>query len=204
MSKRREKGRLPPFVPLLKATLQSDAWRAMSHGARSLYVALKGRYNSNLGNAAYLSTRVAAKELGSHRDQIARWYRELEHFGFIVMTSAGSLGVEGKGKAPHWRLTELGYLGNSPTRDFLRWNGAPFKLTKRQNPVPETRDTPAQKPGPVVAPKPGPLAPLTGPEIRVIQPTWGDPETRDITSLTTPPQHMEDAPSQARSDALAA
>ena len=36
---KRDKGRLPQFVPLLVSTLDSRAWRAMSHGARSLYVA---------------------------------------------------------------------------------------------------------------------------------------------------------------------
>jgi hypothetical protein len=43
-------------------------------------------------------------------NEIARWFRELQFYGFIVMTKGGSLGVEGKGKAPHWRLTELGYM----------------------------------------------------------------------------------------------
>src|SRR5688572_28742590 len=38
------KNKLPPFVPLLIATLDSAAWRTMSHGARSLYIALKRRY----------------------------------------------------------------------------------------------------------------------------------------------------------------
>ena len=39
MSRRnKDKGRLPDFVPLIKSTLKTPAWRAMSHGARSLYV----------------------------------------------------------------------------------------------------------------------------------------------------------------------
>jgi len=42
MSKRnKDKGRLPPFVPLLKETLESPAWRQLSHGAKALYVSLK-------------------------------------------------------------------------------------------------------------------------------------------------------------------
>ena len=45
MSRRKQnKGRLPPFVPLIKEVLSSPAWRAMSHGARSLYTALMARY----------------------------------------------------------------------------------------------------------------------------------------------------------------
>ena len=86
-----EKGRLPPFVPLLKDTLKSGAWRAMSHGARSLYVALKLRYSSNFKNngKVFLSVRDAAKELGSGQEEICAWYKELQFYGFIVMTQSG-------------------------------------------------------------------------------------------------------------------
>jgi hypothetical protein len=125
---KREKGRLPPFVPLLIDTLDQPAWRAMSHGAQMLYVALKRRYslhNHNNGRI-FLSQRMAAEELCSHHNQIARWYRELQHFGFIVMQTPGMLGVEGKGQAPRWRLTELGYMNDPPTRDYHRWAGQPF------------------------------------------------------------------------------
>ena len=34
---RRNKRKLPPFVPLLKDTIKTEAWKALSHGARSLY-----------------------------------------------------------------------------------------------------------------------------------------------------------------------
>jgi hypothetical protein len=123
------KNRLPPFVPLLNDTMDSPAWRAMSHGARSLYVALKRRYNVKFHNNGklFLSQRMAAKETGSHHNEIARWFRELQHYGFIVMVTPGALGVEGKGKAPRWRLTELGLrLGGEleyATKDFLHWDG---------------------------------------------------------------------------------
>ncbi len=125
---RKEKERHGDFVAVLRDTLDSPAWKAMSHGARSLFLALKRRYSTNFKNNGriYLSQRDAAKEIGSHHNQVCRWFRELQHFGFIVQTTPGSLGVEGMGKAPHWRLTELGYMGNPPTRDFLRWNGEPF------------------------------------------------------------------------------
>jgi hypothetical protein len=148
----KDKGRLPPFVPLLKETLASPAWRAMSHGARSLYTCLKARYSTTLHNNGrlFVSQRVAAREIGSGFKQIARWFRELQYFGFIVQTKGGSLGVNGKGTAPHWRLTECGYMRDSPTRDFMSWNGEPFMDTprprrKKQNPVAENRNTPLRK-----------------------------------------------------------
>jgi hypothetical protein len=136
----KDKGRLAPFVPLILTTIDSPAWKALSHGARSLYVALRRRYFHQTHNNGriYLSQRVAAKEIGSHHNEIARWFRELQFYGFIVMTKGGSLGVEGKGKAPHWRLTELGYMNEFPTRDFALWTGEKFvdRKTKPRAPFP--------------------------------------------------------------------
>jgi hypothetical protein len=115
--------------------LATLAWRAMSFGARSLYVALKGQ-SSNTGNLAYLSYRKAANELGiKNLRKIAEWFRELEHYGFIVMHRHGSLGVEGRGKAPQWRLTEKSASppGELATRDYLRWDGELFEPSRSLN-----------------------------------------------------------------------
>jgi hypothetical protein len=116
--------------------LDSPAWRVMSTGARCLYISLKRRYSPNSRNNGriYLSQREARKQIGSSRNEIARWFRELQHYGFIVMMEGGSLGVDGKGKAPRWRLTEVAYMRgtsskgteNMPTQDFLKWNGVQF------------------------------------------------------------------------------
>jgi hypothetical protein len=135
MTKAKDKGRLPPFVPLLKDTMKTPAWRALSHGARSLYTSLKARYNVTIHNNGklYLSERDAHKELRSGLNEIVRWYRELQHFGFIVQTRGGTIGLNGKGTAAHWRLTELGYLRDLPTRDFERWDGTPFKKTAKSS-----------------------------------------------------------------------
>jgi hypothetical protein len=141
------------FVALLKDTLKTPAWRAMSHGARSLYTALKCRYNSDWHNNGklYVSQRQAAQETGSGYNEVARWFRELQYYGFIVMVKPGGLGWDGSGKAPHWRLTELGCNREPPTRDFNRWNGTKFKdavrpRRKKQNPVTESRNGPLRKP----------------------------------------------------------
>jgi hypothetical protein len=132
---KRHKDRLPPFVPLLISTLDAPAWRSMSHGAKMLYVALRRRYSQLTHNNGriFLSQRSAAQELGSHHNEIARWFRELQHYGFIMLVTPAVLGVEGKGKAPRWRLTELGHMWEQPTRDFTRWNGSKFKDTKTKS-----------------------------------------------------------------------
>jgi hypothetical protein len=131
MTKHNDKGRLPAFIPVLRETMRTPAWLATSKGARWLFVVIKGRYSQNFRNKLYVSSRVAAKELGSDQKDVLRWFRELEHYGFIVKTSEGCLGVHGKGKAPHWRVTELGTVEKdgtkvAPTRDYLNWNSVKF------------------------------------------------------------------------------
>jgi hypothetical protein len=139
------------FVMLLHSTIDSAAWRALSHGGRSLYIALRRRYIDKFHNNGklFLSQRQAEREIGSGREEIARWFRELQHYGFIVQTSGGCLGVNGKGRAPHWRLTEVGHMKDPPSRDFARWDGTKFN-DKKQNPGPENRATVDRKSGPVV------------------------------------------------------
>jgi hypothetical protein len=186
----RSKGRLPPFVPLLRETLSTLAWRAMSHGARSLYVALKARVNNDGRNNGhvFLPTRAACAETGSSNEQIVRWFRELQHYGFIVQTSAGYLGVDGHGKAPHWRLTELGSRAadgtlDLPTRDFLQWSGDRFRpRTQKQNPDAENRITPMRKSASPVMRKSASPEPQSDAENRCIETPKSDAENRCISS----------------------
>lgn len=157
---RKPKGRLPPFVPLYKETMKTPAWRALTHGARSLYVHLKWRYNTNLQNHVFVSTRDAAKELGSQRDSVCAWFRELHHYGFTVMINPGGPGIDGHGKAPHWRLTEEWYLGKAPTRDFLIWDGTKFKdrPSRQRRWIRNKSISPGCKTGATLGVKPGPVA----------------------------------------------
>jgi hypothetical protein len=130
--KDRSPDRLPPFVPLFRETLVSPAYRQLSFGARALFTALRGKCVKNNGHV-YLSQREVGRELGhKNRGDIANWYRELQHFGFIVQTAAAALGLDGKGKAPHWRITDMPTRkGNNelamPTKDFLYWDGVLFE-----------------------------------------------------------------------------
>ena len=144
MSRSKNKGRLAPFVPLDREMMDSLAWRATSYGARCLYMHLKRRWSFKQKNNGriFLSQRDAQEEMGcKHRASIGRWFRELQHYGFIVMTEPGCLGVDGKGKAPHWRLTEIEAPGRRngstlmlPTKDYLRWTGTKFRDDQKQNP----------------------------------------------------------------------
>jgi hypothetical protein len=60
--KDRQQQRLPPFVPLLIDTLDQPAWRALSHGAQMLYVALKRRFNPKIVVGAICAGRCAGNE----------------------------------------------------------------------------------------------------------------------------------------------
>jgi hypothetical protein len=130
-----------PFAGVTNHVWLSPAWKAMSPGARLLYIALLRRYDYDAENNGriFLSQRKAAEELGCYTDRITRWFRELQYYGFIVMVSAGRLGVRGRGRAPHWRLTELPCNGDPATKEFLAWNGVPFGGRKNR--------TPSGKPG---------------------------------------------------------
>jgi hypothetical protein len=206
---RKDKGRLPPFVPLLNTTIDSPAWKAASHGAKWLYVTLKRKANS--GHKAYLSSRAAERELKSSRRKVREWCAELEHYGFIRQLSAGHLGVDGHGKAPHWRLTEKGCtskvspdgLFEPPPNDFLKWDGELFDpkpyrskpgLGRLKNPGDdayprvETTHTP-----PLETTHHHP-SPEGGDDAYSIQTSQGGDDACSISSLTTPGESPEEAP----------
>jgi hypothetical protein len=187
--KHRDKGRIEgPFIAVLKQTWQCPAWRTMSPSARLLYIALKARYSFTLRNNGriYLSVRQAAKEINLNKDTITQAFRELQHYGFIIMTSGSCLGVDGKGKAPHWRLTELGYMHDPPTREFNRWNGTPFRYLEKQNPVRKFQTGCPKNPDITLSEKPGHLG---GQLSEKSGHTNGGacPENSDISRLTISP-----------------
>jgi hypothetical protein len=78
--------------------METPAWRAMSTGARLLYIELRGRLrNDYLNNGkVFLSCRDAAKAIGVSTQSIVRWYAENEHYGFLRKTTEGCLGVDGQ------------------------------------------------------------------------------------------------------------
>ena len=111
--------------------LDSVAWKNMSLGARLLYIALLRNLSFKQYNNGklFLATRNASKELGVSQRIVCVWFRELEHYGFIVTTEPGTIGP--KGRATRWRLTDhcWGELDGKPitaTKDYLKWDGVRF------------------------------------------------------------------------------
>lgn len=172
------------FVPILRHTMKSAAWRAASVGARTTFLALTSNYNSKAQNAVFLSSRDGAKEFGVHKDTARRWLHELEHYGFVVEVQGAHLGLTGVGKAARYRLTDRHFAGQPPTRDFEKWDGVLYN-PKKQNPVREKRPPCPKKPdirGSDETPENGNKCP-TEPDIRDADDC---PKISDITSLTTP------------------
>ena len=173
----------PPFVAVYRLTMKSDAWHALSVGARATFLELRKNYNTKAQNAVFLSARTGAKELGVHRDTVCRWMHELEHYGFIIEVQGAHLGVTGIGRAAHYRLTDSPYAGTPPTYDFQSWDGVLYDA-KKQNPVRKIRTPRPKNPNTrgAITTHNGNKCP-TEPDIRNAE---GFPKKPDITSLTTP------------------
>ena len=121
------------FTPLyIDATKKCPAWYAMDPRARALVMEIKLRFDRAAESAVGMSARQAAKLLNTTDFHIAiRMLKQAVHYGFLVKTSDGHLGVNGKGVAAQFRLTDEPYLGQPATLDFKRWNGTLFEEKPR-------------------------------------------------------------------------
>ena len=107
------------FIKLGWWIIDSPAWQALSAGARSLYVELKRQFNGHNNGSVFLSHRDAADRLNATRPTVAKWFKELEQWGFIRMTQKHYLGSEGYGKAAHYALTEYPDSNRPATKEFM-------------------------------------------------------------------------------------
>jgi hypothetical protein len=200
MSKYKPKEKLPPFIAIFRHTTKTPAWRALSVGARATFFFLQSNHNTKAQNAVFVSARDGARELGGvSKNNVPRWLRELEHYGFIVKIQGAHLGLDGKGKAARYRLTDRYYAGKAPTYDFQNWDGVLFSpkrtiskaeidrlngLRRKRNPVlrsgtpcPTVEDIRAE-----------PENTQTGnkcPTVEDIRDDGGCPTVKDITSFTS-------------------
>jgi len=95
MSRKKRKSRLPPFIPVIRSTAATPAWKAMSMGARWLYVILASYVSTDGKNngSVYRSYRDACSDLGTRsKTSIGRWFQEIEYYGFAVNTLSPPVG----------------------------------------------------------------------------------------------------------------
>jgi hypothetical protein len=183
MSRSKDRGKLPPFVAIFRHTIKTPAWHALSVGAQATFLALRVNYNTKAQNSVFLSSRKGAKLFGVSKNTVCKWLHELEHYGFIVMVQGAHLGLQGTGKAAHYRLTDSYYAGQPPTYDFQNWDGVLY-VPKKRNPVP-TRGTPRPNQRDIRA-EAGTIENRNNrPNQRDIRNDVGCPTQGDITSFTS-------------------
>lgn len=131
---------------LTRRMLQTPGWRALSPKAQALYLWVKLEWHgprfSNNGKIQF-SCRQAAQAMGIGVNAAMIGFRELQAKGFIVVTRAGALGVEGEARGPSYELTEVPLSGSdkqSGRRLYEEWSeGRDFEVVRHQVNNPEGR-----------------------------------------------------------------
>ncbi len=134
--KRNETGK-EHFTKMLRSTMGTPAWRALTPVAQALYPWLKlewrGPQNNNNGKIR-LSVRQAAELLGINMKTAARGFHDLQAKGFLYVTEPARLGVGGDAKSPSFELTEIELPQaekNGGRKLYKEWReGADFSIHK--------------------------------------------------------------------------
>lgn len=150
---KRNEARAEHFTKLVRNTMETEAWRALSPTAQALYPWIKLEWRgsqSNNNGKIKLSVRQAAERLGIGINTASRAFHDLQAKGFIVVTEHARLGIKGQATCPAYELTELGlpHVEKSTGRKLFKdWKpGADFPVhkatvhnpngsRKKQNPV---------------------------------------------------------------------
>ena len=95
---------------MIRSTMETPAWRALSPTAQALYPWLKlewkGVDNNNNGKI-YLSVRQAAERMGVSINTAAKAFHDLQAKGFIRVNKVARLGSGGNAKGHSYYLMEL-------------------------------------------------------------------------------------------------
>lgn len=110
----------PKHVRLYRWMMQSEAWRHLSLRARCLLIELYDLYNGANNGELFMSVRDAARRLAVSKNTAVRLFHELGDKGFIRARQRGSFAWKAR-HATSWILTEFGYAGQTPTKEFMRW-----------------------------------------------------------------------------------
>jgi len=123
------------WTKLVRSMMETPAWRALSSATQALYpwvrMEWRGPQANNNGSIRF-SVRQAACALGVTKDTANKGFRDLQAKGFLVMTEAAVLGLEGQAKSPAFEMTELAV---NPARDgrrlYLTWQpGKDFEVMR--------------------------------------------------------------------------
>ncbi len=132
MSNRNKRKGRAKFILLEGYVLRTEAWRSLTPADRSLYLALKWKYDGLNNGRIGLGCREAAELMGvSSKDTANRSFDNLQDRGFIRLSKPSGFMTKNRAAA-EWRLTEYpcDVTGELPTKEFTRWV-APEKTTVR-------------------------------------------------------------------------
>lgn len=151
---KRSESRVEHFAKMLRSTMQTEAWRALSPMAQALYPWLLLEWHgpkANNNGRITLSVRQAAGAMGIGVNTAARAFHDLQAKGFVAVRKQAQLGIKGQATATEYELTEIALPGNGirPRRLYLDWQGDDFTVSKaaihnprgsskKQNPVTKT------------------------------------------------------------------
>lgn len=124
---RKDEARTEHWTKMIRNTMETPAWRALSTTAQALYPWLKMEWKgpqANNNGRISLPVREAAERLGCNMKTAARAFHDLQAKGFLILTEHGRMGVEGKGAPPTYEITELASRdgdGNAGKKLYLHW-----------------------------------------------------------------------------------
>ncbi len=138
----RNEKRAEHWTKMVRPTMQTDAWRALSSTAQALYPWLKFEWHgpkANNNGKLRLSVRQAAECLGCTRNTAARAFADLQAKGFIVQTEGAHLGAAGDAQSPSYEITEIALpasnTGRRLYRDWQKDHDFPVKTAMTNNPA---------------------------------------------------------------------
>lgn len=113
------------FTLAFRATMETDAWRALSSTAQALYPFIKLEWKgpkANNNGKLRLSVRQAAERLGCSKNTAAKAFHELQAKGFIVQTKGGCLSGGPDAQSPWYEVTEIVLPPSKVKRKlYLNW-----------------------------------------------------------------------------------
>lgn len=115
------------WTKMVRPMMQTPAWRALSPTAQALYPWLKFEWKgpkANNNGKIRLAVRQAAECLGVRPNTAGNAFHELQAKGFLHVTEAARLGVEGGARATTYELTEIPLPGsdsNDGRRLYRNW-----------------------------------------------------------------------------------
>lgn len=124
---RKNDARPEHWTKMLRNTMETPAWRALSTTAQALYPWLKMEWKgpqANNNGKIRLPVRMAAERIGCNMNTAAKAFHDLQAKGFLILTEHGRMGTEGKGSAPTYEITELETLskdGHGGRKLYLSW-----------------------------------------------------------------------------------